>query len=37
VARRRVSQEVREKIRSWRERRLSAGEIAAAVSQEMSS
>jgi len=34
VARRRVSQEVREKIRSWRERRLSAGEIAQLFSQE---
>jgi transposase len=32
--RRRVSQEVREKIRSWRQRRLSAGEIAQLLSQQ---
>jgi len=34
VARRRVSQEIRRKIRSWREKRLSAGEITQLLSQE---
>jgi transposase len=34
AARRRVSREVRDKIRSWRERRLSAGEIAQLLSEE---
>ena len=34
AARRRVPQEVRDKIRSWRERRLSAGEIAQLLSEE---
>ena len=34
VARRRVSQEIRNKIRSWREKRLSAGEITQLLSQE---
>jgi len=34
VARRRVSHEVRAKIRAWRERRLSAGDIAQLLSQE---
>lgn len=34
VARRRVSAEIRAKIRSWRERRLSAGEIAMLLSEE---
>ena len=34
VARRRVSQEIRSKIRSWREKMLSAGEITQLLSQE---
>jgi len=34
AARRRVSRKVRDKIRSWRERRLSAGEIAQLLSEE---
>jgi transposase len=34
AARRRISREVREKIRSWRGRRLSAGEIAQLLSEE---
>lgn len=34
TARRRISREVRDKIRSWRERRLSAGEIAQLLSEE---
>ena len=34
VARRRVSQEIRRKIRAWREKRLSAGEITQLLSQE---
>jgi hypothetical protein len=34
AARRRVAREVRDKIRSWRERRLSAGEIAQLLSDE---
>jgi hypothetical protein len=33
VARRRVSREVRDKVRAWRERRLSAGEIAQLLSE----
>jgi len=34
AARRRVTQEIREKIREWRERRLSAGEIVELLSEE---
>ena len=34
MARRRVSQVIRDKIRSWREKRLSAGEITQLLSQE---